>query len=238
KTDFSAALKSGSGGVPGAGRTFGRDTLVIAQIALAMVVLNAAAMFYDGFRNILIKPPEFRTDHLVTMDTGPAIVHYTPEQTVAFYHRLDERVKNIQGVARVSMIESLPLSPSQTPLSVVPAGYQFAKGREKAVVFGSAAGPGYFSMLNVEITRGRAFTEDDRAGSRRVAIVNEQFAKMYWPEQDPIGKRLWIGSADGPLAEVVGVAKTGHYLAVNEPPSPFVYLPYEQNPRPRMTLIV
>jgi ABC-type antimicrobial peptide transport system permease subunit len=96
----------------------------------------------------------------------------------------------------------------------------------------------YFSTMNVEIQRGRSFTEDDRAGSRRVAIVNQQFAKTYWPDKDPIGRRIRLDDADGPAAEVVGVAKTGHYLTVNETPAPFVYLPYQQNPRSRMTLIV
>ncbi len=120
----------------------------------------------------------------------------------------------------------------------MPEGYQFPKGREKEIEFGAAVDAAYFSTLNVEIKRGRAFTDDDRAGSRRVAIVNQQFAKTYWPDQDPIGKRIRLDSADGPAAEVVGVAKTGHYLAVNETPAPYVYLPYEQNPRSRMTLVV
>ncbi len=142
------------------------------------------------------------------------------------------------GVAGVAMTEALPLSPSQTVVTVVPEGYQFPKGREKTIEFGAAVDAGYFSTLNVEIKRGRAFTDDDRAGSRRVAIVNQQFAKTYWPGQDPIGKRIRLDSADGPAAEVVGVAKTGHYLAVNEAPAPYVYVPYEQNPRSRMTLVV
>jgi predicted permease len=142
------------------------------------------------------------------------------------------------GVAGVAMTEALPLSPSQTAITVVPEGYQFPKGREKAIEFGAAVAAAYFSTLNVEIKRGRAFTDDDRAGSRLVAIVNQQFAKTYWPGQDPIGKRIRLGSADGPAAEVVGVAKTGHYLAVNEAPAPYVYVPYQQNPRPGMTLVV
>jgi hypothetical protein len=92
--------------------------------------------------------------------------------------------------------------------------------------------------MQVRIERGRTFTDDDRAGSRPVAIVNQQFAKAYWPGQDPVGKRIRLGRADGLAAEVVGVAKTGHYLVVNEAPAPYVYVPYEQNPRSRMTLIV
>jgi len=183
-------------------------------------------------------PPEFRTDHLISLDTAPAVVHYSPEQTKAFYRRLVDRVRTMPGVARVAMTEALPLSPSQTGITVVPEGYQFPRGREKTVVFSAAVDAGHFRMLNVEIKRGRAFTEHDRAESRRVAIVNEQFAKTYWPGQDAIGKRIRLDSADGPAAEIVGVAKTGHYLAVNEAPAPFVYVPYEQNPRPRMTLVV
>ncbi len=238
RTDFVSALKPGGDGASGKRRTFGRDVLVAGQIALAMVVLIAAGMFLAGFRNMLVMPPEFRTDHLIGLDTAPAVLHYSPEQTKAFYRRLVDRVRTMAGVAGVAMTESLPLSPSQTTVSVVPGGYQFPKGREKAIVFGAAVDAAYFSTMNVEIKSGRAFTDDDRAGSRRVAIVNQQFAKTYWPGQDPIGKRIWLNSADGPAAEVVGVAKTGHYLLVNEAPAPFVYLPCEQNPRSRMTLIV
>src|SRR5216684_2922593 len=238
RTDFVSALKRGADSASGKRRTFGRDVLVAGQIALAMVVQIAAGMFLDGFRNMLAMPPEFRTDHVISMDTAPAVVHYSPEQTKAFYRRLVDRVRTMPGVAGVAMTEALPLSPAQTVVSVVPGGYQFPQGREKEIEFGAAVDAGYFSTLHVEIKSGRAFTDDDRAGSHRVAIVNQQFAKTYWPGQHPIGKRIRLDSADGPAAEVVGVAKTGHYLAVNETPAPFVYLPYEQNPRSRMTLIV
>jgi predicted permease len=166
------------------------------------------------------------------------VLHYSPDETKAFYRRLVDRVRTMPGVATVAMTEALPLSPAQTIITVVPEGYQFPKGREKEIEFGAAVDAGYFSTLNVEIQRGRAFTDDDRAGSRRVAIVNQQFAKTYWPNQDPIGKRIRLDSATDPAAEVVGVAKTGHYLAVNETPAPYVYVPYEQNPRSQMTLVV
>src|SRR5580658_4776175 len=237
RTDFVRALKTGVDGASGTRRSFGRDVLVAGQIALATVVLIAAAMFLASFRNILAEPAEFRTDHLIGMDTAPAALHYSPEQTQAFYRRLVNRVRTMPGVAGVTMTEALPLSPSQTAITVVPEGYQFPKGREKTIEFGAAVDAAYFSILNVEIQRGRAFTDDDRAGSRPVAIVNQQFAKTYWPGQDPLGKRIRLDSANGPAAEVVGVAKTGHYLAVNETPAPYVYVPYQQNPRSRMTLV-
>ena len=238
RTDFVSALKSGGDGAPGKRRTFGRNILVTGQMALAMVVLIAAGMFLAGFRNMLVMPPEFRTDHLIGMDTAPGVLHYSPQQIRDFYRLLVDRVRTMPGVEGVAMTESLPLSPSQTVVTVVPEGYQFPEGREKTIEFGAAVDGGYFSTLNVEIERGRAFTDHDRDGSSRVAIVNREFAKTYWPNQDPIGKRIRLRTPDGPAAEVVGVAKTGHYLAVNEAPSPYVYLPYQQNPRPRMTLVV
>jgi predicted permease len=237
RLDFVEALKAGGHGVAGGRRTFGRDTLVSCQIALAMVVLIAAGMFLSGFRKMVVTVPDFRTDHLISMDTAPALVHYSPAHTEAFYRQLVDRVRATPGVTAVAMTESLPLSPSQTTLTVVPEGYRFPKGREKTVVFGSVVDSAYFSVMNVAIERGRAFTEADRAGSRHVAIVNQQFAKTYWQGLDPIGRRIRLDSPDGPSAEVVGVARTGHYLTVNEAPAPYVYLPYEQSPRARMTLI-
>jgi predicted permease len=237
RMDFVSALKGGGPAAARRPRTVGRDVLVVGQMALAMVVLIAAGMFLAGFRKMLVTTPDFRTDHVISMDTAPAMVHYSPDQTKAFYRALADRVRTIGGVKSVAMAESLPLSPSQSTVTVVPEGYQFPKGREKAIVFGGSVDANYFSTMKVEIRRGRAFTEDDRAESRRVAIVNEQFAKTYWPNQDPLGKRVGVEGLDGRAAEVIGVAKTGHYLIVNEAPAPYVYLPYEQKPRPRMTLI-
>jgi predicted permease len=237
RLDLVEALKAGGHGVAGGRRTFGRDFLVSCQIALAMVVLIAAGMFLSGFRKMLVTAPDFRVDRLISMDTAPSLVHYKPEQTIAFYRQLVDRVRTTAGVTAVALTESLPLSPSQTTLTVVPEGYRFTKGREKTVVFGAAVDSSYFSVMNVPIERGRPFTDADRAASRRVAIVNQQFAKTYWQGQDPIGKRIRLDSPDGPSAEVVGVARTGHYLTVNEAPAPYVYLPYEQNPRQRMTLV-
>jgi len=238
RLDCLTALKAGGNAASGPRRTLGRDALVVGQIALAMVVLVAAGMFLAGFRRMVTGAPDYRVDHVISMDTAPLLVHYSPEQTREFYRRLVDLTRTISGVEAVALTESLPLSPSQTIVTVVPEGYQFPKGREKTVVFGSAVDAGYFSTLRVPILRGRSFTDDDRAESRRVAVVNEQFAKSYWPDQDPIGKRIRLDGTDGPMAEVVGVAKTGHYLVVNEAPASYVYLPYDQNPRSRMTLIV
>jgi predicted permease len=238
RTDLVPALKSAWGAVPrGRRRLLGRKTLVVGQIALAMVLLIVAAMFLNGFRKILAMNPGFRTDHLVSMGLDPSVLRYSPAQSYEFYRKLADRVRSLPGVKSVAMGEALPYSPDQAFVSVVPEGYQFPKGVRKARTYGGAFDGNYFQAMGVEILRGRAFTADDRAESRRVAIVNEEFARTYWPGRDAIGRRLHLDGSDGPVAEVVGIAKTGSYLFPTEPPKPYVYLPYEQNQRSRMTLI-
>jgi predicted permease len=195
-------------------------------------------MFLAGFRDALALTPEFRTDHVISMDTAPALLHYTPEQTMAFYRQLVDRARIMPGAADVALAESLPLSTSQSVITVVPEGYRMPKGQDTVVEFGGAVDSAYFRVMRVELVRGRAFTDGDRADSPRVTIVNQEFAKTYWPNQDAIGKRIRVDSPDGPEAEIAGVAKTGHYLTVNEPPAPYVYVPFAQNPRRRMTLAV
>lgn len=88
------------------------------------------------------------------------------------------------------------------------------------------------------MVRGRAFTADNRSDARPVAIVNEEFAKTYWPQEDPIGKRLRVRDTRSPWLEVVGVTKTGKYTWIAELPMPFLYLPFAQHERTRMSLLV
>src|SRR5262249_47056012 len=95
----------------------------------------------------------------------------------------------------------------------------------------------YFATTKTDILQGRAFTAADDEGSRRVAIVNEEFAKRYWPGESAMSKRLRLNDKDGGWADVVGIARTGKYLFIAEPPSPFVYLPFAQNRGARMILL-
>ncbi len=237
RVELVPALKSGSEAISARRRLLGRNVLVVGQIALAMVLLIAAGILLDSFQKMLVVNLGFRTDHLISMELDPAVLRYSPGQTRDFYRQLVDRARALPGVRSVALAEALPLSPRQARATVVPEGFQLPKGRETVTAPGGAFDENYFGTMKIEIVRGRAFSADDRAGSRRVAVVNEEFAKTYWPSQDPIGKRLRLDRADGPAAEVVGVARTGRYLFPWEAPTSYVYLPYEQNQRFRMTLI-
>jgi putative ABC transport system permease protein len=230
-----SALKSG--GIDGASRTLGRNLLVVSQIALAMVLLSSATSFLSGFKKMLTADPGFRTDHLVAVALNTSVLRYSSDQSGAFYRRLFDEVRLLPGIESASLMESVPLSLDQSNMRVVPEDVQLPKGSTSITVLGGAVDQNYFSTLRIAVVRGRAFNTEDRATSPRVAVINEEFAKRYWPVQDPIGKRLRLNGPDGVTATVVGLAKTVRYLLPWEQPQPYVYLPYEQSPRSSMSLV-
>jgi predicted permease len=120
--------------------------------------------------------------------------------------------------------------------TVAPEGFQFPPGRENTRVLASRIDEHYFDTMGLTLLQGRGFRETDGPDAPRVAIVNEQFAKHYWPNQDPIGKRMRAGDAKE-WVQVVGLARTSKYVFIAEPPSDFVYLPYRQT-KPRSMVMV
>jgi putative ABC transport system permease protein len=247
KTQLVPALKSSEPGQGTRHRTIGRNILVSAQVALSMVLLVAAGMLVEGFRASMGLNPGFRTDHLMMMSTDTALMRYTPARTHDFYRNLVDRVRALPGVASATLTNMIPLGSVGSEL-VVPEGYQFPRGQENVRVAAAVVDEQYFTTLNTEIVRGRAFTNEDNENSRRVAIVNEAFASVYWPNQDPIGKRIRAVEPVNDVAsgfsrkeqwlEVVGVAKTTKYLNITEVPTPFLYQAAAQNPRAAMSLLI
>jgi predicted permease len=121
--------------------------------------------------------------------------------------------------------------------NVAPEGFQFPKGQQNTQIFTSVVDEDYFDVMKTPLVSGRAFTANDKESAPPVAIVNEQFAKTYWPGQNALGKRLRIGSKKDEWLQVVGIAKTGKYTYTGEPPTSFLYLPFAQNPRKSMYLM-
>jgi len=238
RTDLIPALRSSGLTASARRRTIGRDVLVIGQVALSLVLLVAAGMILDGFRKSMAMNPGFRTDHIMTMQFDTALARYTPEQSRQFYRNLIDRTRALPGVKSATLAQAVPLSPNQGTQTVVPEGYQFPKGQDTASEFGEAIDESYFSTMRAPMVRGRAFTASDKAETLAVAIVNEAFAAKYWPNQDAIGKRIRLQDSKGPLLEVVGIAKTSRYLFIAEPPTPFIYLPFAQQPSSQMAVLV
>jgi predicted permease len=238
KTDLVPALKNAEPGQMTRHRTLGRNILVSAQVALSMVLLVAAGMLLGGFRSSVEMNPGFRMDHVLTLSTDTAFARKSPAQTHDFYRDLTDRARMLPGVVSVALANTVPFDENAGFDLVIPEGFTFPPGVKNASVLSAVVDEGYFDTLKTPIVSGRAFTADDRESSRRVAIVNEAFARMYWPGQDPIGRRVQLRDSQGPSLEVVGVAQTGKYRSIGEGPTPFLYQPFAQNEKTQMSLIV
>jgi len=232
------ALTAG-GAAPGKrGRFLGRNALVMAQVAGSLLLLVVATQAYRGAGNLLSSPAGFRTDHILMASFNPTLARDSTEQANEFYRRLQERARTLPGVKSAALAQAMPIVPASPAIRVIPEGVQLPTGTEAVSVFSNTVSDGYFRTLGVPLVEGREFAVTDRADSAPVVIVNELFAHKYYPNQDAIGKRLRLNSAEGPFAEIVGVAKQGKYFFPIEPPMEYLYLPLAQNPTAAMTLML
>jgi predicted permease len=237
RTNLVPVLKAGDADSSGKQRLWGRNALVVAQVALSLVLTIVAAMLFRGFRSELMSGPGFRTDHLVMMSFDPTLVRYSEAQTQQFYKQLSERARSTPGVQSAALSNVIPMAPNQHQETIVPEGYRFPKDRNSVAVFSDTVDESFFDTMGVPIGRGRGFRESDTVAAPRVAVVNEVLADHYWPKRDPIGKRFRLNDGNGPWVEIVGVAKTGKYLWIGEPPTEYLYLPLAQHPQSNMTLV-
>src|SRR5215471_5971205 len=236
--DLVPALKSGKGDDGKGRRLLGRNTLVIAQVAGALLLLVFATQAYRGASIVISRPAGFRTNHLLVASFNPALARYTPERTKEFYKLLLERTRNLTGVKSAALTQVVPMLPGGDISRLVPEGVKMPPGTEAISVVSNTVSEGYFDALNVLIMQGRGFQERDRAESRPVAIVNELFARKYYPNQSPIGKRLRLTGDKDEVMEIVGVARQSKYFFLVEPPLEYLYRPLSQNPQQAMTILV
>ena len=239
RTNLVTSLKAGDIDAPGGRRLWGRNTLVVLQVAASLALLTAALQMIRAFEKKWSGGPGFRTERLLTASFDPHMARYSEAQTQSFYEDLMRRVRLLPGVKSTALTGGLPMSATdQDGVGVIPEGYSLPKGKESEAVDMTVAGDGYFKTLGVQLARGRGFLASDRASSTKVAVVNEQFAKHYWPGKEALGKRFRIDAADGPLFEIVGISKTAKYEWMGEPLTEFVYLPWTQRARSRMTVLL
>ncbi len=238
RPDLVPALKSGRSDGGKRRRFLGRNTLVIAQVAGALLLLVFATQVFRGASILLASPAGFRTNHLLTASLNPMLARYTPDQTQDFYKRLLERARVLTGVESAALAQAVPLVPGGVVSRVFPEGVQLPPGTEAISVVSNTVSESYFGVVDVPILQGREFQVTDRADSQRVAIVNEQFARKYYPNQSAIGKRFRLNNAAGAPVEIVGVARRSKYFFMVEPPFDYMYLPLSQNRQTGMTILL
>jgi predicted permease len=238
KPDLVPALKSTGAAEGKRRRLLGRDALVIAQVAGSLLLLVIATQAYRGAQIIISSPAGFRTTHILTASFNPSLARDSKEQMKQFFRRLLDQVRTLPGVKSAALTQAMPIVPASPGIRVIPEGVQLPKGTEGVLVFSNTVSEGYFGTLGVPLVEGREFQQTDREDSARVAITNEQFARKYYPNQDPIGKRLQLYGTDGAFIQIIGVAKQTKYVFPIEPPLEYLYLPLAQNPMAAMTLML
>jgi macrolide transport system ATP-binding/permease protein len=237
RTDLVPALKAMDADSGGKQRFWGRNVLVVGQVALSLVLLVVTAMMYRGFSTVLGAGPGFRTNHLVMMSFDPTLVKFNEAQTQQFYKQVADRAATLPGVKSAALTKVTPMAPNQDSTEIVPEGYQLPKGQESLTILSSITGPHYFDTMGIPITEGRGFQDTDTADSTKVAVINETLAKKYWPKQNALGKRFRLKDAKGDWVQVVGVARNIKYIFITEPPMDSLYMPLTQHPQAHMTLV-
>ena len=238
RTDLTSVMKAADGVAPRRRRRWGRAVLVVTQIAISVVLLAVAMFMYRGFGEQLAAGPGYRTDHLLMMRFDTTLIGYTEGQSQRFFEQVAERARAVPGVKSVTLSTAVPmLNDSNRAVTVAPEGFQFPPGRDSATVMASSVDEYYFDTMGIAILEGRNFRIDDSANAPRVAIINQPFARHYWPNQDPIGKRFRLAGEDDSWVQIVGLVTTTKYLFIAEPPTEFVYLPYRQQKPPRIMML-
>ncbi len=239
RVDLVNGLKSADVDAPGRKRLWGRSVLVVAQVSTSLMLLTASFLMARGFQHSLLEGIGFAKDRLLMASFDPRLVQYNAAQTQQFYKLLAERVRAVQGVQSAALMQNPPLAlEGFDGVAFVPDGFQMPPDRENFNSTMDTVDEGYFETLGIPILRGRGILASDSAEAPRVAVVNEQFAKHYWPGIDVLGKHIRLDSRAGTPVEIVGVAQTIKYRNPSERPMDFVYMPLAQHPVARMVLLL
>ncbi len=214
--------RSSSGG---AGQHRLRSILVIAEVALALVLLVCAGLCLKGLRQARRIDYGFKPDRVLIAGLQIGMNGYTVPTGREFYRQIQERLAALPVIEEAALASWFPLGLAGCKGHGVDVdGYVRPPGENPTYEYATIS-PRYFAVMGIPLLSGRDFTEADDAGAPKVAIVNEYFARKFWPDQDPIGRRF---RAAGQARTIIGVAKAGKYRQLNESPEAFFYLPYRQ----------
>ena len=217
-----------------------RAALVVAEVALALVLLVGAGLMLKSFRRWIAVDPGFKAERVLSFGVSlPEVKYPEREQQVAFFDRLRRELAALPGVEAVGANVALPMSNANWTRSFEVEGYQPPTNTDGPWGDFRVVTPGYFATMGIPVKRGREFDETDQAGGRRVAVVDEVLAHKYWPGQDPIGKRVGFQRRDSTAwLEIVGVV--GHVMQ-NSPTDDEhtqLYQPFAQAPFTQLGLAV
>ncbi|HKR59806.1 MAG TPA: ABC transporter permease [Pyrinomonadaceae bacterium] len=252
RTNLNDALKQGQLAW-GSSRSRTRNVLVTAELALSLTLLIGAGLLIKSFVRLQQVDPGFQPDGVLTMDINlPEAKYKEKSQISGFYQQLIARVQTLPGVASAGAVEYLPLSGLDGSTGIFIEGRPLPARGENRETHHRNVTTDYFRALGVPLRAGRYFTDRDKADSTRVTIINETMARRYWPNDNPIGKRVTLNfeamkfhpdrapDLDLPagMREIVGVVGDVRHAGLTAAAVPEMYTPLEQRPERDMTLVV
>jgi len=245
RASVNEALKEGQAAASaGRMRNRLRNTLVVGQLAVSLPLLICCGLTLRHVTALMTVDLGYNAEHLLTLEVElPEHRYASPVQQAAFYREATETLRAAPGIESVGAVLSLPVySGFGVGSSVRIEGRAAAMSRwgEAGFCAYQPVTPGFFETLEVPLIRGRFFTEHDHADAPPVAIISKRMAERYWPDEDPIGRRLTVDKdpSEAKWITVVGVvADIGFSLIRPGRPAPTVYLPYEQRPYPSMYVV-
>jgi putative ABC transport system permease protein len=209
-----------------------RSSLVIAEVAVSVVLLIGAGLLINSFVHLRNLDPGFRADHLLALNVNLSEVKYpdTARRT-AFFDEVVRRVQALPGVQSVAVAGNLPFTYNGDSMGIAVEGIPDPPPDQWPDVIYRAIGPGYFNTMGIPLVRGREFNDGDTLDTTRGVVIGEKTAKHYWPNQDPIGKRLKPGGTNDnetPWRAVIGVVKDVRQNDFIAEPKMQMYFSYKQ----------
>ena len=229
RADLAPALKSDATSVVGGTGHFRlRKGLVVAQVALSLLLLIGAGLFTRSLMNLRGLDPGFRPERLFAFSVDPSLNGQDFTQRAATLRRIQDELLAEPGVASASAAEVALMTDSDSSSTVRVEGYEAKEGEDMNPNFNRVA-PGFFSTLGIPLVAGRDVAETDVLGAPKVAVVNEVFARYFFKDGNPIGRRFGLRRTEKDNdIEIVGVVRDGKAASLREEPRRFVYVPYMQ----------
>ena len=215
--------------------------LVVCEVSMALVLLVGAGLLIRTFNTLRGTNMGFSTSNVMTLEMAlPWIKYGEAPKKVALFDQLLPRLQALPGVEKVAAVDKLPLKEPIEPVDIF-AENKPTKVGEVPKAYPSIISPDYFSVMDIALLQGRAFTPQDRADTPGVAIVNRTMARRFWPGQDPLGKRFSLdapGTKEYKLLTVVGMINDVRHVGPDTEPSPEVYTPLAQSTFWTVNLVV
>ncbi|HET6976451.1 MAG TPA: ABC transporter permease [Pyrinomonadaceae bacterium] len=239
RADLSLAMKDDAPALLTGRRRFGiRNLFVMSQISASLLLLIVAGLFIRSLQKAQQIDVGYDINNVLTIRTdGELFDQPETASQLAFYNQTLERVGTLPGVEAASFADFIPSGGGLRSTTIKVENYT-PRADENMDVMNGVVGVNYFSTMGMKMLAGREFTEQDREGTVRTAIVNQSLAQRYWPGQNAVGKHITIGGSNRGPIEVVGVVKDATAYIYQKSAAPFFYLPLQQNPTPGMVLHV